>query len=160
MTSFQSPVSKTVQWFTPRNLTRALGQFDLDPCTSRLAPWRHAKKNYTKKDNGLRKKWKGRVWLNPPYGRNIGKIEDWLLKLVKHNNGVALVPATPTVHWFHQYIFLRATGILFPHGRIRFYDITGSIGPSPNIGVCFVSYNYDNLDALYESEIQGKIVDL
>ena len=63
------------EWFTPPELLQNLGSFDLDPCTSECRPWSFAENNYTRNDDGLVKDWYGRVWLNPPYGRNVGK---WL----------------------------------------------------------------------------------
>lgn len=46
---------------------RALGPFDLDPCSPVGRPWDTAAQHHTIHDNGLLKPWSGRVWLNPPY---------------------------------------------------------------------------------------------
>jgi hypothetical protein len=56
------------EWLTPPGLIRGLGEFDLDPCSPIKRPWNTAKHHYSIDDNGLQKKWFGRVWLNPPYG--------------------------------------------------------------------------------------------
>jgi hypothetical protein len=50
------------EWYTPPDLVKSLGSFDLDPCAG---PMRHAKRNLRRK--GLSAAWRGRVWLNPPY---------------------------------------------------------------------------------------------
>jgi hypothetical protein len=73
---------------TPPSLVIKLGIFDLDPCSPINAPFLHAKTNFTTLDNGLAKKWFGRVYLNPPYGRGM---ELWLEKLKFHGNGIALI---------------------------------------------------------------------
>lgn len=64
------------EWLTPPSILKALGDFDLDPCSPINRPWDTAKKHYTIEDNGLNKKWEGRVWCNPPYG---DEAEDWII---------------------------------------------------------------------------------
>lgn len=85
-------------WLTPPEILRALGTFDLDPCSPTDRPWDTAKIHYTKIDDGLAKPWHGRVWLNPPYGN---KTKSWLSRLALHGNGIALVFArTETKSFF------------------------------------------------------------
>jgi len=50
----------------PRWIIEALGPFDLDPCAADPRPWNCAEVNLTEVDDGLRGRWSGRVWLNPP----------------------------------------------------------------------------------------------
>jgi len=63
------------EWYSPPDIVDAAravmgGVIDLDPASC----WRanheivKALDHYTKSDNGLKLDWKGRVWLNPPYG--------------------------------------------------------------------------------------------
>lgn len=72
--------SNTPEWATPQDLFDALNaefHFTLDPC----ATPENAKcaKFYTKADDGLSRDWSGeRVFMNPPYGREIGK---WVKKI-------------------------------------------------------------------------------
>ena len=63
----QSAKMKNDEWLTPLHLLRPLGTFDLDPCAPIVRPWDTARHHYTKEDDGLKKEWFGRVWLNPPY---------------------------------------------------------------------------------------------
>ncbi|MFB5758983.1 DNA N-6-adenine-methyltransferase [Paenibacillus medicaginis] len=56
------------EWLTPPEIIKGLGEFDLDPCVPINRPWDTAKNHYTIEDNGLKKKWFGKVWMNPPYG--------------------------------------------------------------------------------------------
>lgn len=67
-TSFERTKNRTVEWLTPPELVKKLGQFDLDPCTPIEPPFVHAKTNYSIIDDGLTKEWFGRVYMNPPYG--------------------------------------------------------------------------------------------
>lgn len=68
-------LSKSVRYGTPKNIVEAsreaMGSIDLDPATSKLFNELHikAKKIYTAKTNGLTKKWRGNVILNPPGGK-------------------------------------------------------------------------------------------
>jgi len=60
-------------WLTPPAILAELGTFDLDPCAAPSPrPWATATRHIESPDDGLVLPWEGRVWLNPPYGRNIG----------------------------------------------------------------------------------------
>jgi hypothetical protein len=67
--------SDSVEHFTPVDIVerarQLMGLIDLDPASTKAcnAERIHAKRYYTKEDNGLTKRWSGRVFLNPPGGR-------------------------------------------------------------------------------------------
>lgn len=112
------------EWYTPREIVKHLGPFDLDPCTSTRRPWDTASEHYeAEKLNGLRQQWKGRVWLNPPYS----KARLWMEKMSEHGNGIALVYARTGTIWFHEHVFASASAILFLRGRVSFYQSDGSV---------------------------------
>ena len=71
--------SRTSEWETPQKLFDELNKefhFTLDPCATKENA--KCKKFYTKEDDGLSKDWLNeRVFMNPPYGREIGK---WVKK--------------------------------------------------------------------------------
>lgn len=110
-------------WLTPLEIVRSLGHFDLDPCGE--AFHKTADAIYTEK--GLENEWFGRVWLNPPYS----EVGQWLDKLVRHDNGIALVFARLDVQWAQRIVPL-ASGIFFPRGR--FYFLTKSLERKGNAG--------------------------
>lgn len=61
-------------WLTPPELLTALGGFDLDPCAYHSQPWKTAKTQYALPEHdGLLMPWEGRVWCNPPYGKETKK---------------------------------------------------------------------------------------
>lgn len=70
--------STTCEWETPLSFFRLLDEqyhFTLDVCaTSSNAK---CKVYFTQEQNGLMQEWYGRCWMNPPYGREIGK---WVKK--------------------------------------------------------------------------------
>jgi hypothetical protein len=87
-TSFEKSKNTKVEWLTPPDLVKKLGEFDLDPCAPVNAPFYHAANYYTIEQDGLSKQWLGRVYCNPPYGRGM---DLWLEKLKYHGNGIALI---------------------------------------------------------------------
>ena len=68
-TRFEKSVRSSDEWYTPKEVLKALGRFDLDPCAPVRPLWPTAEVMYDRNMNGLSLKWEGRVWLNPPYSR-------------------------------------------------------------------------------------------
>lgn len=158
MSGHQSTKIKTDEWLTPPELKINLGQFDLDPCSPINRPWNTAAKHYNILDDGLKQKWKGRVWCNPPYGSQTGL---WLEKLAEHGNGTALIFArTETRMWF-KYIWGNADSLLFIEGRLNFYHADGERAKR-NAGApsVLVAYGRNNSRLLRASGINGKFIKL
>lgn len=110
------------EWLTPPELIKALGSFTTDPCCADNMPWKTAKYMYTKKEDGLAQKWKGRVWLNPPYSN----ARPWIEKFVEHRNGIALVSAKSTdAKWCQLLLKNCDTALWLSSPRIHFYHTTG-----------------------------------
>lgn len=130
------------EWLTPPEIIDALGPFDLDPCSPVNRPWPTAKNHFTILDDGLSKTWEGRVWLNPPYGRLIGR---WLWKMAMHKKGIALVFARTETSAWYKTIWPYASAVCFLRGRLHFYHATGQKA-SANSGApsALVSYGYDD----------------
>jgi phage N-6-adenine-methyltransferase len=113
--------STTDEWETPRSLfdelDRIFGGFTLDPCATNA----NAKcaRFYTREDDGLSQPWTGKVFMNPPYGRQIGK---WVRKAWEESQAGALVvcllPARVDTRWWHDYA--RQGHVYFLKGRLRF----------------------------------------
>lgn len=77
---------KTDSWLTPLWIIEALGNdFDLDPCGFEFH--KTAKNIYQLPVDGLKEKWLGKVWLNPPYS----SAKLWLEKMTKHRIGSVLI---------------------------------------------------------------------
>ena len=156
-TSFERCENTKVEWLTPPELVKQLGEFDLDPCCPIDAPFYHAKNHYTIIDDGLSKVWKGRVYLNPPYGRGM---ELWLEKLKYHGNGIALIFARTETKCFFEHIWHDADAILFVKGRIKFYHVSGVQGGTPGAPSVFIAYGKENAIALQNSGIEGRFLSL
>lgn len=153
MSSHQSTRMMKDEWLTPPELIHKLGLFDLDPCSPIKRPWSTAHHHFTINDDGLSKKWHGRVWMNPPYGPKAGS---WLNRLANHGTGTALIFARTETKFFFDHVWQRASALLFIKGRIRFYNVDGSPGRSTG-GAPSVLVAYGELDAnmLQQSQIQG-----
>jgi phage N-6-adenine-methyltransferase len=119
MTSSATPEWPTPQWLVDQ-LAAEFGPFDLDPAAT--AENAKAPLYYTVVDDGLAQEWKGRAWLNPPYGAVIGR---WVAKAsaeVDLGNAelvVCLVPARTDTRWWRQSTTAASLVRLWP-GRIRF----------------------------------------
>lgn len=133
---------KNDEWLTPPEITKPLGRFDLDPCAPIVRPWSTADKHYTIEDDGLVQPWFGRVWMNPPFGREAVK---WLRKMVKHGNGIALIPARTETAMFYECVWGVADAICFIKGRPHFHFVDGTRAPfNSGAPICLVAYGKGN----------------
>jgi len=101
--------SATPEWYTPDHIVESVlkafaGYIDLDPCTnSKIAPNIPARTLFDKTDDGIKQSWFGKVFVNPPYGR---EIKQWVTKCCEeYANGlvseiILLVPARVDTKWF------------------------------------------------------------
>jgi len=144
------------EWLTPPELIKALGEFDLDPCSPipEKRPWPTAKNHFSILDNGLQQPWFGRVWCNPPYG---SKAKYWLAKCAEYKNVTALIFARTETQQFFNYIWTKATSVCFIKGRIAFYDITGKKRLSAGAPSVLITWNDINANILKDAVIQKKI---
>jgi len=128
--------SKTSEWETPQDLFDSLNKvynFDLDVCaTSENAK---CDKYFTKEQNGLNQEWRGGCWMNPPYGREIGK---WVKKAYESSKTgatvVCLLPARTDTAWWWDYCMKGE--ISFIRGRLKFGGSKNS-APFPSAIVVF-----------------------
>jgi len=102
--------------------------FTLDVCATdentKCLSW------FTKEHDGLCQEWKGVVWMNPPYGREIGR---WMEKANEAANEgatvVCLVPARTDTKWWHECAIQHE--VRFIRGRLKFGDAKNS-APFPS----------------------------
>jgi site-specific DNA-methyltransferase (adenine-specific) len=118
--------SKTNEWETPSELFNKLNDefnFTLDPCCTKENA--KCERHYTIAEDGLKQSWKfERVFMNPPYGDEIGK---WIRKAYMEGTTkgradvvVCLIPAGTDTKYWHEYIFDKASEIRFLKGRVKF----------------------------------------
>jgi len=147
---------RETRWLTPKYLVEALGEFDLDPCG---APgWDLAKKTYLLEngDNGLVDPWEGRVWCNPPYGR---EALPFMKKMVEHGHGTALIFARVETKLFMEQVWRDSTAILFLQGRLTFLRADGIKATAPAAAPsALVAYGSEDARALAYSGLPGRLV--
>lgn len=135
------------EWYTPteyiEHVRTFLGEIDLDPASSAQAQMTvKAKKFFCIKDDGLSHKWKGRIFLNPPYAQPA--IEQFSEKMISEVRAGNVIEAIMLTHnytdtaWFHT-ATTEATAICFTRGRIAFVDRNGKKA-APTQGQAFFYY--------------------
>jgi phage N-6-adenine-methyltransferase len=133
------------EWYTPAiyiDLAReVLGDIDLDPASSELANATvQAQTFYTQEDDGLTKRWIGRVWINPPFSKElIGKFVDKLTEEFEANNvsaAILLTNDSTDTAWFHA-AFGTANAICFHRGRIEWVQPDGNVYKNTAYGQTF-----------------------
>ena len=131
--------SARLDWETPQDLFNALDAefgFTLDPCCTHETA--KCEKHFTPDEDGLSRSWSGeRVFMIPPYGREIGK---WMCKAYQEASAgtivVCLVPARTDTAWWHDYA-MRGE-IRFLRGRVKFGGHKSG-APFPSAVVIFKS---------------------
>lgn len=150
----------TNTWLTPPELVRRLGVvFDLDPCAApNPAPFVHALENWSQPEiDGLLEDWKGRVWLNPPYGRETPK---WLEKMAAHKNGIVLVFDCAGARYWHQFVWPLASAVLFLSGHIKFRFPDGRKSTGAAFPSALIAYGAENVEALRRCGLAGSFMRL
>ena len=150
----QSGRMQSDTWLTPPNIVRALGPFDLDPCAApEPRPWATATTHYVKADDGLTKPWFGRVFMNPPYGRETAR---WMEKLAAHGHGTALIFARTETSMFFDHVWPYASALLFLEGRLHFHHADGTRAPdnggAPSV---LIAYGQHDAEMLAASGLPG-----
>jgi phage N-6-adenine-methyltransferase len=128
---------KADEWETPASL---FAELDREFCfTLDLAALPHNAKcprYYTPGMNSLKRMWGGTCFLNPPYGKELGR---WVRKA--HESAlcgaviVCLLPARTDTAWFHAYVLPYAE-LRFLKGRLQFKGI-GTSAPFPSMLAIF-----------------------
>lgn len=109
---------------------------------------------YTIEDDGLKQKWEGRVFCNPPYGR---EIRHWVKKayeesLQPHNELVVLlIPSRTDTRYWHDHIFNKASDIRFLKGRLKF-ELNGQAKQSAPFPSAIIVYKKEGKDDSEESK--------
>ena len=171
MTSMVHFSSTTDLWETPPELFARLDEefhFTLDACA---VPANAQCRRFFSlpHQDGLKQKWSGTCWMNPPDGRTIGL---WMRKAWEESRRgvtvVCLTPARTDTAWFQNYA---ARGeVRFLRGRLKFSNSKSS-APFPSAVVVFraapIAYileaRYENANILppddsikfLNSQIQG-----
>jgi site-specific DNA-methyltransferase (adenine-specific) len=138
--------SRTCEWSTPSHVFHELDAefcFDLDPCAT--AENAKCARYFTREDDGLAHEWTGRVFMNPPYGKEIPK---WMAKAWESAQTTAelvvcLVPVRTDTKWWRDYAAKGEPRFL--PGRLKFGDAKNS-APFASVVVVFRNADYVTKD--------------
>jgi phage N-6-adenine-methyltransferase len=129
--------TRSDHWETPRALFRSLHAefgFTLDACAIRSNA--KCRRFYSPEQDALSKPWRGVVFCNPPYGRNIIR---WVRKAWEESRAgatiVCLIPASTDTTWWHDYV-MRGE-VRFIRGRLYFGPTEDRRSPFPSAIVVF-----------------------
>lgn len=132
---------KSDHWSTPeatRNELYSEFRLDFDPCPLRSD------------EDGLKVKWTGRVFCNPPYSRILEFIKKGLFHLASGDCEILvyLVPSRTDTGWFHDYCKKASDAgwgeIRYIRGRLKFGKAAHS-APFPSMVVVFRQWSLDAL---------------
>lgn len=127
------------EWYTPEKYIDAaryvMESIDVDPASSDIANETvKATKYYTIEDDGLKQKWEGNVWMNPPYAQPLVTefTEAFTNKWIdgEIHQGCVLVNNATETSWY-QNMMKEADAICFIKGRIKFIDKNGVASGAP-----------------------------
>jgi ParB family chromosome partitioning protein len=148
--------SASVEWYTPETIVEfaryVLGGIDLDPASCEEAQTVvRAERYYTREQDGLEHPWAGRVWLNPPYGRDVGR---WIFKTLtayrtgEIDSGMILVNATPSTSWWE---YLSEFPVCFPKRRLHFWAADRSAAsPTHSSAIVLMAGDAEQMARFYE----------
>jgi len=141
--------SKNMCWQTPHWLFDELNEtyrFNLDAAATKESSLciRHLGPGSSLGTDALAmERWPGSdIWLNPPYGREVGR---WVRKAYEESISgagkyvVVLVMARTCTKWWHDYA-MKASRILFIKGRLKFRQGEEEGGPAPAPSVVLVFF--------------------
>lgn len=152
------------EWYTPAkyiDMARAvMGKIDLDPASNT-----HAQKTikatnfYTKENSGLKKKWSGRVWMNPPYSNpEIQEFSEKIISEIKSGNvseAIVLTNNSGDTAWHHALAKL-SNARCVTRGRIKFESLTRDSN-SPAMGQIFFYFGENSAAFAKEFSSVGRI---
>ena len=137
--------SNSAEWYTPPELEHMIrrsalvgDKWSLDPCADpgRLIP---AEEHWTIEDNAMIKTFRKHykhyvsVFINPPYGRQIGKwVDRFNARFSAGTDYIQawLVPARTDTQWFQSLVSAPCV-LVFLRGRVKFHGPNGSTNPAP-----------------------------
>lgn len=155
--------SDSPEWYTPSHILDlawdVMGAIDLDPASSKAAQatigateWYGLDHPVESHRDGLKLGWFGRVWMNPPYGDEIGEWVDRLIHQYETGQVVealALLPSRTDTAWFHRALRGRPYPFCLLQGRLKFSGAENS-APFPSV-IVYLGENVQRFHEVFSS---------
>lgn len=100
------------------------------------------------------------VYCNPPYNARI--MAPWIERMIEHNNGILLIPASTGIKLWQDLIFPNATAIHFYRHRIEFLRREGFEGGEKMVSPqasAIIAFGDHAADKLVHSDLPGVVID-
>lgn len=132
--------SKTPEWGTPRWVLElaadlfGVDAWELDPCAPAAHSCGERCYDLARGEDGLELPWDARtIWLNPPFGRDVGR---WLDKAASVVSAPpwrvvgGILPVRCDAAWWHE-MARHASRIVLLEGRVAYVPLGGQAASSP-----------------------------
>lgn len=133
---------------TPPDIIKALGKFDLDPCAGEHTKIGKVNLWDGRGENGLEYVWNGFVFCNPPFSEK----EIWGEKMIKHGNGILLLPERGSAPWFGKL----AVSSKFHFVSGKKINFIGGCS-SNNVGSVFFLFGSEAVSRIKKSGLPGHL---
>jgi len=147
------------EWYTPLDIIadvrKVMGDIDVDPASCKKANETvKAKVYFDAASNGLVQKWKGRIFINPPYSQPlVTQFSEALVSRLKSKDvkqACVLVNNATETAWF-QAMLAEADAVCFIKGRVKFIDQYGNPGaPLQGQAVLYMGPHVDRLNDAFK----------
>ena len=124
------------EWYTPPQFIESarlvMGSIDTDPASNPIANATvKAARFFTKDEDGLKQKWDGNVWMNPPYAQPLmSQFAEAISEKFESGEieqAIILVNNATETQWFQRMASV-ASAVCFPKSRVKFLDPNGKPG--------------------------------
>ena len=124
------------EWYTPPQFIESarlvMGSIDTDPASNPIANATvKAARFFTKDEDGLKQKWEGNVWMNPPYAQPLmSQFAEAISEKFESGEieqAIILVNNATETQWFQRMASV-ASAVCFPKSRVKFLDPNGKPG--------------------------------
>jgi len=139
------PKGTSDEHYTPKFIFDDLGLvFDLDVAAPIQISHVPALHKFDINKDGLKQKWFGNVWMNPPYS----KPTPWVEKFIEHKQGIALLTVTRGRWW--DKLWQEADAIMPLAYNVQFDRPDGLKAKPIVLRTCLYAFGQNNVKALHK----------
>jgi hypothetical protein len=155
MSHWELSIGKTDDYYTPPEIFEALERpvFDMDVAAAIDPRKAFVSAKIYLCDKGIETPWNGFVWCNPPYGVRGSKM-DWVEKMIRHRNGLLLLPDRTSADWW-QVGASSCDMFLTTFDKIKFISPDGKINKQPSVGNTIFAFGGRAVTAIKKGQVNS-----